>query len=295
MDFKNDFLTNSVGKRLDSLIGNENGGSMFFWTETGRLGGPCYYALDQVYPTSDHAYVWTPPCLTKNVYNQDNNLIDFYNEIVYFDPTSPWAPIILAMEEEMFEGYRTLNEKVELVNKIGFVVGPKLFKQFSKVALCSFFVFWRRAFEFNGVRQSLENFLESPYTKNYPLLWNVFAAHHIFSKPGGKLTEVRWENWHNNFDTRKYPSTPISFITKFVCPVDDWKHSWANNSKTSFMSGNSDRLFPNLLTDKEKEGLPKKFDDPPTEDHSGYESKKLITSAIEYNQKVYEDNVRSFI
>jgi hypothetical protein len=126
-------------------------------------------------------------------------------------------------------------------------------------------------------------------------MWNVFAAHHIFSKTKDKLIEVRWENWHNNFDTRKYPSTPFAFITKFVQPVADPKEAWVNNFKTSFMSGNSDRLFPGLLTTKDKEGLPKKFNDPPVEDHSGYESKKLITSAIEYNQKVYEDNVRRFV
>jgi len=295
MDFKNDFLTNILTENRLKDADASNASYMHFFTDQGRFGGPCYYALDNVRPIENNSYVWTPPCNTSLDYNKEKALIDFYNERAYFDVSSPWSPIINAMAEEMFEGYNTVEERVELVSKVGFVVGPKLFERFDKVTLCAFFVFWRRAFEFNGVRKSLKIFLEADETKDYPLMWNVFAAHHIFSKPNGRINTIRWENWHNNFDTVKYSSTPFAFLTKQVTEVNDPGKSWVAHQATSFMSGNSDKVFPNLLSAGEKKNLPKKFVFPETVDHSGFESKTLIASAVEYNQKVYETNVERFV
>jgi hypothetical protein len=283
--FKNEFLNNTVGKTKFTRV---NFAEMHFVDSGNRTGGACYYSLDHVKPNDD-TWVWTPPCKTKDPHNNDIGLVSWYNRHAYFDPKSPWSPIIDAMAKEMFEGYPTTDERLELVNEIGFVVGPKVMKQFTKVTLCSFLTFWRRAFEFNGVRYAFKAFLEDPKTKYLPLQWNVFAAHHILANKSGQMSEERWENWHNNFNPKKYPKTAVAFLTKQVSHAPEG-FSWFDKFEGTFMSGKSDALFGTVAVKG-----PTKFETPALWDHSGYNPKRLIENVSDYNLEVFNKNVQPYI
>jgi hypothetical protein len=285
--FRNEFLEKTVGSVMKAQfwpdIKSIYNQSMYYFDNTVRAGGPCYATLDYIRPSRD-TFLWFHPCRTKD--NVDKHKV-FYNLHAFFHPTSPWLPIVEAMDEEMFQGYNTIEEKAQLVADIGWVFGPKLLSQFSKVTLGSFSVFTRRSFEFPDVRNAFVTFMNDERTKDLPVAWNVFCSHHVWDEHG--TIKAQWENWHDNFNVRKYPKTIPAYLSTRV--QRDTVGSWENNPAGSFMSGNSDRLFPVLY----KGDGPYKLLDPNTVDYSGFEPVVLIKDICDYNLTIFNQYVRPYV
>jgi hypothetical protein len=102
--------------------------------------------------------------------------------------------------------------------------------------------------------------------------------------------DAKWENWHDNFNTTKYPQTLVAYLKVKVQP--DSVKSWTNNPQGSFMSGNSDRLFPEMF---KGQPAPDFFVIPRTVDYSGFEPVVLLKDICDYNLKVFNNHVRPYV
>lgn len=154
-------------------------------------------------------------------------------------PESPWQPWLDAMPEQ-FEGYDTPEDRAALIARVGLVYGPKAWETLTKIEMGCFAVFHRVAYEHNGVRASLKKFLGDKRTASLPLRWNVFAAHHIRSNRHG--IEEAWGNWHTNFNAAGIPNLAVCYVKTEYKPIPQ-KSCAFGGAATTFMGGNSDRLF----------------------------------------------------
>jgi len=202
-------------------------------------GTGCYAGFDYACDKGMLPF-WFLPGYIGHGHNKDLAEREFYTYHAVTHPDSPWQPWLDAMPEQL-EGYDTPEDRAKLIAYMGIVYGETAFKTLSLPEMGCFAVFNRRAYEFNGARQSLRMFLEAPETKDLPLRWNVFAANHILSI-GGKLHTESWGGGHNNFSASVYPNTAVCYLKAGYTP-DPKKSLASGKSPKTFMGGSSDKLF----------------------------------------------------
>lgn len=271
IELRNEFLTNIVAQsakewtRLDTKMPVVMSEAFFYGNLKGDViprfgGGPCYGELDGKTNVFKDAFVWFPPNKSTLDYRHNNpktkgvlEARQRYSEVAFFRDDSPWRNVIAEFGKEMFEGYDTVEDKAKLVAQWGWFVGPNAFNTLSKVHLGAFAVFTRRQNTYMGVRRSLEYFLDNKLTRDLPVQWNIFAAHHIFTQPDGlNLREQSWNNGHNPFYPNMYPLTAAGFVTQTV-DIGKPSGSWvATKGVGSWQRHNSDRVFPELLMKQPK-------------------------------------------
>jgi hypothetical protein len=202
----------------------------------------CYSAFDREGSHKDGLPFWFHPCNGGNKWNESITSREAYAFNAITHPDSPWQPWLDAMPEQ-FEGYDTPESRAALIARVGLIFGETAWDKLNKPAVGCFAVFHRVAYEHNGVRNSLEAFLQDERTKVLPLRWNVFAAHHIRSsgKKGNKPEEA-WSNWHNSFNPLSLPTSAICYVKARYNPA--LRPSFNSEAgRVTFMGGNSDRLF----------------------------------------------------
>lgn len=223
-------------------------------------GGPCYGQLDVRDYSWDNwgkAVVYLPPNRV-DTYAQTRNfpskgviearkLYSLYN---FFHPDSPWSEVISTCFPEMFEGYDTPEDRAELVAKFGWFVGPTAFKNLTKTQLGAFMVYTRRQNEFLYVRETFAHLLEHKDTKDMPLAWLMFFAHHHMMNPSSKVLYQSHTSYsHNCFYPDMFPLTALAFTTQKVIPVGEGhKSTWrAVGGRGSWQSHNCDMMWTEML------------------------------------------------
>lgn len=332
-ELRNDFLRNTVGESVNrGVVGIAEATGLPYTTGDQavriRLSdqplkssielfcGPCYGQMDTEggwwSPDWDRAVAYLPPnradsCAQARNYPDTPRVLDarrHYSLYNFFHTDSPWSEVVGSCFPEMFEGYDTPEERADLVAKIGWVVGPTAFATLTKTQLGAFMVYSRRQNEFVCVRETFKHVLEHERTRDLPLAWNMFFAHHHMMSPKtGKLNTSVTSYSHNCFYPDVYPLTALAFVTQKVIPVGEKETTtWrATGGRGTWQQHNCDRMWQEILHQDPKYA---KVRYEPTPDYKPMNnswfrmnpnSPKFNNDIIHQNVSLFEEKVARFV
>jgi hypothetical protein len=194
--FRNKFLEDTIGT-VQKYLGAQDGPptsnnyhGCYHYLRNKRAGvSVCYANLQYCsdFKSADHDWFWMPPSWLEKAHNDDVEANIRYVRQTIFHENSPWKPITDLFTAQ-FEGYDTLDDKAELVGTWGWVFDKKgVTDNLTLDKIGSLLIFWRQAYEFKWVRETLEH-----VTKNFPEIshnWAViFTSMHQRNTKGKRCT-----------------------------------------------------------------------------------------------------------